>query len=143
MINLLDRIARFLGLQRQPAPPPFVSAFAAAGPKHDAAGPSLPFRRSAFSRGIYSEEQRSAVWAKAKPIVGWDPADWRIDHLGNPLFRGHFGDSSSSFGWEVGHVVDRLDGGSDDLSNLRPQRCRAEKPGFRFAELLDAAPFGR
>ena len=137
-MNILEHLARLVGLQRQPVAPPFVNAFADPGPKHDTAGPSLPFRRSQYARGLYTEEQRAAVWAKAQPIVGWDPNDWRVDRHGNPLFRGHYGDSSSSFGWEIGHVVPREDGGGEELSNLRPQRCQADRPGFRFAELLDA-----
>ena len=141
-MNILDRIVRRIGLGRQSVPPPFVNAFADPKPQHDTAAPSLPFRRSAFSRGLYSEEQRAAVWAKAQPIIGWDPNDWRVDHLGNPLFRGHYGDASSSFGWEIGHIHEPLDA-REDLANLRPQRCRAEKPGYRFAAPLDTATLGR
>jgi hypothetical protein len=143
-MSLFAQLVRVLGIGRSTTVPPFASAFAEPGPRHDDAGPSLPFVRNAFSRGLYSDEQKAAVWAKAQPIIGWDPADWRVDHLGNPLFRGHYGDSSSSFGWEVGHVVDRERGGGEELSNLRPQQCRAERPGsFRFGELLEAGPFAR
>lgn len=65
------------------------------------------------------ERERAAVWEKGRPIVGWDAGDWRVDHLGNPMFRHHYGDSDSAFGW---HIVPVRDG--DDLANLRPQLFR-------------------
>jgi hypothetical protein len=77
---------------------------------------------------IYTREDRDAVWHKGKPVIGWDPHDWRLDHEGNALFRDAFGDSSSAFGWEIGHIQAPEDGGLEVLSNWRPQLIREAVP---------------
>ena len=136
MTSKLTHWARALGLLRPASARP-VGAWldVAALPSHDDAGPRVSPR-------LYDEKQRAAVWAKAQPILGWDPAEWRIDHRGNPLFRHHYGDQTSAFGWEVGRVAGRAFADADPLADLRPQLCgRAEAPGG--AGVLNLDPFGR
>ena len=95
-------------------------------------------------RGVYSDIEKAAVWAKGQPIVGWDPDEWRVDHRGNPLFRMHYGDKISAFGWEVGLIVDLARGGSQEISNLRPQLARRPEPApSRFGAPLTVNPFER
>ena len=53
----------------------------------------------------FSDREKVAVWQKGRPIVGWDPEDWRVDHRGDPIFRHHYGDSQSAFGWEIGTIA--------------------------------------
>ena len=70
----------------------------------------------------YSDRDKVTIWQKGRPIVGWDPEDWRVDHRGDPIFRHHYGDAQSAFGWEIGAIGPD---GAGDLANLRPQRCQA------------------
>jgi hypothetical protein len=78
-------------------------------------------RPRALSCPIYTRDDRDSVWHKGKPVLGWDPSDWRVDHDGNALFREAYGDSTSAFGWEIGHIVAPSEGGLEVLSNWRPQ----------------------
>jgi hypothetical protein len=79
----------------------------------------------------FSDREKVAVWQKGRPILGWDPEDWRVDHRGDPIFRHHYGDAQSAFGWEVGTIGP--DAG-EDLANLCPQRCQpAERSPFERA----------
>jgi len=137
--NWFRQVTRALGIAR-PLPVPFTTWFDEAGAGR--ALPPSPFQKPA--KRVYSEEQKAVVWQKGRPIIGWDPNHWRVDHKGNPLFRLDYGDPASSFGWEIGHIVDREKGGSDDLSNLRPQQCRRpDAVNARYSELLSADPFAR
>jgi len=100
--------------------------------------------RPSRPRGVYSDAEKLAVWAKGQPIVGWDPDEWRVDHRGNPLFRMHYGDKISAFGWEIGLIVDRTRGGGDDIANLRPQLARrSESAPSRFGAPLTVDRFER
>jgi hypothetical protein len=133
--SFLGQLGRALGLLRPASAPPFGPWPASAPePAHDR--PALSRMRRPFS-----EDQREAVWGKAQPIVGWDPADWRTDHKGNPIFRQHYRDVGSAFGWEIGRI--HPDGG-DDLTNLRPQLCHApEAVAAHAGRTLNLDPFGR
>lgn len=83
----------------------------------------------------FSDRDKVAVWAKGRPIVGWDPEDWRVDHRGDPIFRHHYGDAQSAFGWEIATIAP--DAG-EELVNLRPQRCKvAERVPFERALGID------
>jgi hypothetical protein len=119
-------------------------------PFHDIEPSRAPVRPRPASSGTASRWERrlevtdalkATVWEKGQPIVGWDPNDWRVDHRGNPLFRLHYGDSRSSFGWEIGRIAD---GDADDVGNLRPQLCKAtETTPARFGTPLNLDPFRR
>jgi hypothetical protein len=102
-----------------------------------------PLRQVSF-RSPWSDEVKAAVWQKGLPIVGWDPAEWRMDQRGNPLFRLHYRDEESAFGWEIVRTVSLAHGGSDDLSNLRPQRCGGSPAADSGSGIpLDLDPYRR
>ena len=48
--------------------------------------------------------------------------------------RGKYGDRTSDYGWEIDHTKPVSEGGSDDLSNLRPLQWEnnATKQGGRL-----------
>jgi hypothetical protein len=134
--SLLSQLARAVGILRPAPAPPFGGAWIDAMPSPEHDRPARP-----RARRPYSEEQKAAVWGKAQPIVGWDPADWRVDHKGNPIFRQHYRDTGSAFGWEIGRIAGT---GSDDLGNLRPQLCQApEAEAASAGRTLNLDPFAR
>ena len=127
--GLLSQLASAFGVHR--SEPPFGMLL------DDAPEPrAVPPRR----KPAYTDELREAVWQKARPMIGWSPDEWRTDHLGNPICRSHYADSSSAFGWEIGHIVDRANGGSEEISNLRPQQCGVSRG--RLPRKLFAADLG-
>lgn len=63
---------------------------------------------------------RAAVWAKGRPIPNFDPNVWRHDIYGSVMKYQEYGNRLSEHGWEFDHIVRVRDGGSDDVSNLRP-----------------------
>lgn len=114
----LTTIARLIGFRCRARSLPFRPAW------FDAAYLSSPERPAMLQpprTRAYDERERAAVWHKGRPIIGWDPEDWRVDHAGNPIFRHHYGDADSSFGWEIAPIAAN---GGDSLANLRPQLCR-------------------
>jgi hypothetical protein len=110
----------------RPFAPPFEPAVT---PRHDPpVGRVDPAAYRSRGRTAFTEDQKAAVWHKGQPIIGWDPAEWRVDHRGNPLFRLHYRDSTSAFGWEVGYILDPGSGGAGEIANLRPVRCARAAP---------------
>ena len=68
----------------------------------------------------FSDETKRAVWNKAIEVYGYDPKLWRKDQCNAWIGWDYYGDRSSDFGWEIDHITPVSQGGSDDLSNLRP-----------------------
>ena len=81
-----------------------------------------------IGRGILSralteatrEALKKKVWAKGHVMRGRDPNEWRRDDYQNPIKYSEYGNTKSSFGWEIDHILPVARGGGDDISNLRP-----------------------
>jgi 5-methylcytosine-specific restriction endonuclease McrA len=60
------------------------------------------------------------VWQKGTPIVGLDPDIWRTDKCGARMLFSQYGNTNSSSGWEIDHIVPVASRGTDSISNLQP-----------------------
>jgi hypothetical protein len=79
--------------------------------------------------------KRELVWKKGGVSPLWSPDVARYDYRGNLIFRQHYGDRNSPFGWEIDHIAPYSLDPSDLLSNLRPVQWRlnaARQPGSRL-----------
>ncbi|MDF1816736.1 MAG: hypothetical protein P1V20_31325 [Verrucomicrobiales bacterium] len=52
-------------------------------------------------RGTFDPLIVSEVWETAETISGNDSALWRKDEYGNTICRSEYGNTGSSFGWEI------------------------------------------
>ena len=60
------------------------------------------------------------VWEKGKIIDGYKPSEWRKDKMGKIMHFSRHGETNSSYGWEIAHIIPKAIGGPDDISNLQP-----------------------
>jgi len=60
------------------------------------------------------------VWEKADVVPGFNPRIWRKDCCGALIHKNQYGNRKSAFGWELDHVILKSQGGSNQISNLRP-----------------------
>ena len=65
----------------------------------------------------FSAATVEAVWQKGRIASGYDPGSYRRDACG--ALRASYGETTT-YGWEIDHIVAVANGGSDDLSNLQP-----------------------
>lgn len=70
--------------------------------------------------GQFSPSEIQAVWEKAHIINYYEKDVKRKDPCGATILRKEYGNTNSSFGWEVDHIKPLSSYGSDDLSNLQP-----------------------
>ena len=70
-----------------------------------------------FTRDIIDK-----VWNKGTIVEGYDESLFRKDSCGAWIVRGQYGETNSSFGWEIDHVYPQIKGGDDNLLNLRPMQ---------------------
>jgi hypothetical protein len=81
---------------------------------------------------MWSEYEIQQIWNKGTIIPGW-PSDFlRLDVDGRLIYRFHYGYYRLPTGWEVHHKWEKALGGPDDIWNLQPRQCkanRADKPG--------------
>ncbi|MDE7347567.1 MAG: HNH endonuclease [Muribaculaceae bacterium] len=70
-------------------------------------------------RKIISDELIDAVWQKATVIPNNNPSVFRQDYAGAWIRRDEFG-KSSTYGWQIDHIVPVSMDGTDDIDNLVP-----------------------
>ncbi|KKQ77219.1 MAG: hypothetical protein UT00_C0017G0006 [Parcubacteria group bacterium GW2011_GWA1_38_7] len=70
----------------------------------------------------FNEDTIQRVWEKGLVVPGYDSSQYRKDACGAWIQRNMYGDRSrqDNYGWEIDHIKPESDGGTDDLSNLRP-----------------------
>jgi hypothetical protein len=68
----------------------------------------------------WTNQEIEAVWKKGIVVEGCDKNEFRKDQCGAWISRKAYGNRTSSYGWEIDHIKTQANGGSDDLSNLRP-----------------------
>ena len=71
----------------------------------------------------FTPAELDLIWLKAQKISDdHDANGYRKDSAGAWIKRSMRGDRSSetNFGWEVDHIKPKSDGGTNDISNLRP-----------------------
>lgn len=68
------------------------------------------------------EETILKVWNKGKIDSNNDSKIWRKDEQNAWIKFSEYGNvnSETNYGWEIDHIVAQDNGGSDNLSNLRP-----------------------
>jgi hypothetical protein len=74
----------------------------------------------------YDAATIEAVWNKAAP--SHEHAPMRVDAFGALIWREGYGNSSSKFGWEIGHRQPLGKGGGDQLENLEPLQWENNRP---------------
>ena len=95
------------------------------------------FSESLLTQAQQDEQRKLAVWAKGTLIIGYHEAVYRRDYMGRAMRYSDYGNRSSDYGWEYGHIVAAALGGSDAISNLRPEHWRTNaSAGGRLGALL-------
>lgn len=65
------------------------------------------------------ETTKSILWSRLSTVANRDPRLWRADRFGLLVYWPDYGNRNSNYGWEIDHVVPKVRGGSDELSNLQ------------------------
>ena len=68
----------------------------------------------------FSPEKVQRVWEKGTVAVRGSAHEWRKDQCGAWIQRKSYGKTDTIYGWEVDHIKPKAQGGTDDISNLRP-----------------------
>lgn len=95
------------------------------------------------SGGAFDSATINAVWNKAKPVPGVDPAHRRMDACNAWIDRSMYGVTNPhGSGWEIDHMMPVSKGGPDALTNLQPlqwQNNRAKGDGTALVCVVVAA----
>lgn len=67
----------------------------------------------------FSETTKDEVWNKCSTITGRDGKEYRNDACGKEIWYSRYGNTASSFGWEIDHIKPVAEGGTDEPSNLQ------------------------
>lgn len=90
--------------------------------------------RSTTLKGTAFDQQTiQRVWEKGRFVPGENPALIRKDQCGAKMKRHEYGNTNSSFGWEIDHIIPESQGGNDRIENLQPlqwenNRAKGENP---------------
>lgn len=68
----------------------------------------------------FSEQTILQVWQKGKIVAGYDPDKFRKDKCDAWIAKEQYGNRNHNLGWEIDHIISPSNGGSDNISNLRP-----------------------
>ena len=79
----------------------------------------------------------AAVWSKASIDYNYNPNEYRRDYCGALIRFSDYGNTSSSFGWEIDHIWPKSLGGGDEISNLQAlhwlnNRSKGDKVGVNY-----------
>lgn len=78
----------------------------------------------AYNRNILNESFNQTtvdlVWQKEQVVPRYDPNVWRKDTCGAWMKRNEHGNTNSQHGWEIDHIKQKAQHGSDHISNLQP-----------------------
>lgn len=75
------------------------------------------------------------VWEKAQSMAGDDEDIWRKDTCGAIIKRSEYGNTNSSYDWEIDHIKPKSKGGFDNSNNLQPlQWANNRYKGDNFPE---------
>ncbi len=72
------------------------------------------------SNNSFDEATVQAVWNKGQVVSGLDERFVRKDKCGALIKRTEYGNTNSTYGWEIDHIRPVSKGGTDDLYNLQP-----------------------
>lgn len=68
----------------------------------------------------FTEDIIQKVWEKGKEVPGYDSELYRKDQCDAWIINEMYGFRNTLYGWEIDHIKPVSNGGTDDLSNLRP-----------------------
>lgn len=68
----------------------------------------------------FSSDTVNAVWNKGIVVSGYDANVYRKDTCGAWMKKSEYGNTYSTYGWEIDHIKPKSKGGSDSIPNLQP-----------------------
>jgi hypothetical protein len=68
----------------------------------------------------WTDLEIQSAWDKGEIVEKFNPHKWRKDSCGAWISRDQHGNRESRYGWEIEPITPATQGGSNDLSNLRP-----------------------
>jgi hypothetical protein len=72
------------------------------------------------------ENLKNYAWEKAEKVKGYDPAKYRIDKLGNIIYKASYG-KDTKMGWNVDHSKPLNEGGTNHKNNMQALQTSQNK----------------